>query len=90
MDVYSSKSPMRDEKKYNLYRISEQYTDGVASGIEKHTKETKFIVGTINGHLSIFDYGSADITCCAEILHAHKAEVTGVSCHPSSMSNFQS
>jgi hypothetical protein len=89
LELHSTKSPMREENKFNLYRISEQQTDGNVSVMDKLSKESKFIVGTSKGHLSVFDYGSADVSCCRDIMYAHSSKITGVSSHPSSKSEFQ-
>jgi hypothetical protein len=88
VEIYSTKHPMRDEGKFSLYKIGEQYTDGYATSIDKLTGESKFIVGTTIGHLSTFDYGSASVMSLDEIMFAHAAEITGVSTHPSSKSKF--
>lgn len=89
LELYSSKSPKRDElNNSNVFRLSEQHTDGYASNLAKLSKEAKFIVGTSKGHLSVYDYESANLTECSEILYAHSAEITGVSSHPSSTSEL--
>lgn len=88
MEVFSKQNAINDENSNKTYRLSELNTEGFVQNMDKLSGETNFIVGTDQGNLSIYDYGSAEIIMTTNLPYAQDSPISGLSSHPSSQSSL--
>lgn len=86
LEVFKKQNPIKDESSHEIHRLCELNTAGFVQNIEKLSGESTFIVGTDQGHLSIYDFGSTDIICKSDLPFAQDSPISGLSSHPTSPS----
>ena len=86
LEMFARKNSLHNKHKDSVFRISSNNTDGYVQHIEKISGESKVIVGTKRGTLSIFDYGGTETICIMELPYAH-IDMTGLSVHHTAPSN---
>lgn len=77
--LYTIKSSDQDTQ---LLKERQATTKGQITSLEHLTVTNQIIVGTLKGHLEIFNY-KMGLDLDSQIITAHTSEVTGISSHPS-------
>lgn len=57
-------------------------TQGFVMHMDKLTKAEKFVIGSSNGSISVYDYDLKDLMSLTHYPHAHSSEITGISADP--------
>lgn len=80
INLYSSRSVHRDSNKPSVFKCDLFNVAGYVSNLDRIKNELKFITGSKNGTINVFDFGGADLS--QELQINYRTELTGISSHP--------
>ena len=75
---------MRDTDGYSLFKIGNSMNAGYVTGLVTMEKENTAVTVSSDGHINLWDYGSADLCSLQIVHHGHSNKANGVSMNPES------
>lgn len=75
---------MRDTDGYSPFKIGSSINAGFATELVTMEKENTAVTVSSDGHINLWDYGSADLCSLQVIHHGHSKKANGVSLNPES------